>query len=121
MFINEENIVLKAGIEMSLQSKFTNHRIVMTVYVCIDPVHSLEYLTDHAWEGFGKRDACSSLVRAPHSNAIRTDTTWEHSFVVNVALDPAHQMLDVRWSRHLRRSFVIFGILPQVLEPINHI
>lgn len=70
MLVNEENIVLKAGIEMSLQPKFTNHRVVMTVYVCINPVHPLEYLTDHAWEGLGKRNAYSALVKNSPSKYI---------------------------------------------------
>ena len=34
---------------------------------------------------------------------VRTDSAGEHLLVINVALDPGHQMLDVFRGRHLRR------------------
>ena len=45
-----------------------------------------------------------------------TDTAGEHGFIVNVALCPCHQMLNVLRGWHLRRSFEVLGILPEVLE-----
>ena len=45
-----------------------------------------------------------------------TNSAWEHSFIVDVALNPGHQMFNVSWSWHLRGTFVVFGILPEVLE-----
>lgn len=34
---------------------------------------------------------------------VRTDAAWEHLLVINVALNPGHQMLNVFGSRHLGR------------------
>jgi len=57
MLVNEQNVVLEACIEMSLKTKLTNDWIVMAVDVSVDSVHSLEYLSNHAWEGLWERYA----------------------------------------------------------------
>lgn len=54
MLVDEKNILLEAGVEMRLQTKFPDNGIVMTVDVCIDTVHSLEDLADECWERLGK-------------------------------------------------------------------
>lgn len=54
-----------------------------------------------------------SLLR---SETARTYPAWEHLFVVDIALDPTHKMLDVFWSGHLGRLFEVFVILPEVFE-----
>jgi hypothetical protein len=45
-----------------------------------------------------------------------TNSAREDSLVVNVALNPAHQMFDICRSRHLRWAFKVLRILPQVLK-----
>jgi hypothetical protein len=56
VLIYEQNIMLKAGIEMRLEPEFSNNWVVMAVYVGVDTVHALEDLPNHAWEGLGERD-----------------------------------------------------------------
>jgi len=55
MLVDEQNIVLEACIEMSLKTKLTNDWIVMAIDVSVDSVHSLEYLSNHAWERLWER------------------------------------------------------------------
>ena len=53
----------------------------------------------------------------------RTNPAGEHSFVVDIALNPTHQMLNVRRRGHFGRSLVVFRILPEILESkgaLNH-
>ena len=55
-------------------------------------------------------------------NLVRDSLTiraWEDGFVVNVALNPSHQVLDVGWSWHLRWTLEVLRILPQVLELVG--
>lgn len=63
----------------------------------VDTIHALEYLADQTRELLGKRDA---------------NTRWQSRLVVNDALHPGHELLDVGWGRHLGRSFVVLAILP---------
>jgi len=58
MLIDEEDVVLEACVEVSLEAKFANDRVVVAVDVCVDSIHALEYLSDHAREGFWERNAC---------------------------------------------------------------
>ena len=48
MLVDEQDVMLEAGVEMCFESKFANHRIVMAIDVSIDSVHALKYLSDHA-------------------------------------------------------------------------
>lgn len=48
-----------------------------------------------------------------------TDSAREHGFVVNVALHPAHEVLNVFWRRHLGGPFVVFRVLPEVFKSKN--
>lgn len=57
MLVDEKDIVLEASIEMGLETQLTNHWVVMAVDMRIDTVHSLEDLSDHAWEVLGERNA----------------------------------------------------------------
>jgi len=104
MFINEENVVLETGVEVSLKTQLSNNRVMVAVDMSIDTVHSFEDLSNHAWEGFRE---------------LNTYSAGKYSLIVNVALDPAHQMFDISWCGHLRRAFVVLGILPKVLELIG--
>jgi len=57
------------------------------------------------------------VSRTPLSKLFsRTNSAWEYSFVINIALNPAHQMLNVRRCGHFGRSLVVFRILPEILE-----
>jgi len=56
VLVNEENIVFETGVQVGLQTKLANNGVVVAVDVSIDTVHSLEYLPNHAWKGFRKRD-----------------------------------------------------------------
>lgn len=48
-----------------------------------------------------------------------TNLAWKHLFVVNVGLDPRHQLLNVGRRRHLCGLLVVVVILPEVFEPDN--
>lgn len=48
-----------------------------------------------------------------------TGSAGEQLLVVNVALNPGHEMLDVCWGGHFGRSFVVFGVLPEILESFS--
>ena len=48
-----------------------------------------------------------------------TNTAWEDSFVVNVTLNPYHQMLDIGRGWHLGWSFIVLGVLPEVFESVS--
>ena len=50
-----------------------------------------------------------------------TNSAGEDSLIVNIALNPTHQMFDVCWSGHLGWAFVVLGILPQVLKFIRRL
>jgi hypothetical protein len=102
-----------------LQAKLPDDGVVVAVYVSVNTVHALEYLTDQGGERLGERYAYSWSVSVDTVlNATgRTNATRENRLVVNIALDPSHQLLDVCRRRHLGRSFEVLGILPQILEP----
>lgn len=57
VLIDEENVVLEAGVEMSLEPQLANNWVVVAVDVCVHTVHPLEDLSDHAREGFGEWNA----------------------------------------------------------------
>jgi hypothetical protein len=50
VLVDEENVVLEAGVEVSFKTELADDRVVMAVDVGVDTVHSLEDLADHAWE-----------------------------------------------------------------------
>ena len=50
-----------------------------------------------------------------------TDSAGEYGLVVNIALDPAHQMFDVCRCRHLCRALEVLRILPEVFELIRRL
>jgi hypothetical protein len=47
---------------------------------------------------------------------IPTDATGEHLLIVDIALYPSHEVLDVFGSRHLGRPLEVLRVLPEVLE-----
>ena len=56
MLIDEEHIMLEAGVEMRFQAQLDNDGVVVTVDVGIDTVETLEDLADQRGEGFGEGD-----------------------------------------------------------------
>lgn len=48
-----------------------------------------------------------------------TDLVGEVLFVIEEALGPVHQGIDVLWRGELRGSFVLDAVLPQVLESVQ--
>lgn len=76
----------------------------MTVDMGVYSVESFENLTDQDWKGFWKGHAYPAR---------------EHRFVVDITLDPCHQMLDIFRCRHLGRSLEILGVLPEIFEFIS--
>jgi hypothetical protein len=97
MLINEQNIVLEAGIEMRFEAQLNNNRVVVAVDVCVDAVETLK---DISKEG-GKR------LREGNTNPAR-----EHLLVVDVALDPGHEVLDIFRCGHLGGLLVVLSVLP---------
>lgn len=80
-----------------------NDCIMVTVDVGIDPIHAFEELADGGGEVFGKGDP---------------DSTWEGGFIVDVALNPAHEVLNVLWSGHLGGlGEATSRVLPKILKP----
>lgn len=57
VLIDEEDVMLKAGVEMRLEAKLSDYWVVMAVDMGVNSVHSLEDLPNHAGEGFRKLDA----------------------------------------------------------------
>jgi len=57
MLINEQNVVLEACIEVSLEAEFANDWVVVAIDMCVYTIHSLEDLPDHARKGLGKGNA----------------------------------------------------------------
>jgi hypothetical protein len=105
MLVDEQDIVLEAGIQMRLKTQMHNHRVVMAVDVRVDAIQALEYLADSGRKVFGERDA---------------DAGRESGFVVDVGLYPRHEVFDIFWSWHLGGFGVACcGVLPKVLEPIK--
>lgn len=61
MLVDEENIVLEAGVEMWLEAQVDDHRVVVTVNVSIYTVHSFENLANEIGKCLRKRDTWLSL------------------------------------------------------------
>jgi hypothetical protein len=60
MLIDEENIVLEAGIEMRFKPQLDDDGVVVAVDVGVDAVEALEHVADEGWEGLGEGDALGS-------------------------------------------------------------
>jgi hypothetical protein len=102
VLIDEQHVLLKAGVEVWLQTQFPDDGVVVAVDVCIHPVHALEDLPHQRGERLGEGHA---------------DAGRQHRLVVDVALHPAHQLLDVGRGGHLGRSLVVLVVLPEIFEP----
>lgn len=50
MFVNEEHVMLEAGIEMRLEAEVEHDVIVVTVNVRVNTIQAFEHLADQRWE-----------------------------------------------------------------------
>lgn len=57
MLIDEQHVMLEAGIEVRFEAQLDDDGIVVAVDVCIDAVEALEHVADEAGEGFGEGNA----------------------------------------------------------------
>ena len=62
MLINEENVVLEARVQMGLEPKLYNNRVMVTVDMGVHSVESFEDLTDQDWECFREGNTYASGV-----------------------------------------------------------
>jgi hypothetical protein len=124
VLIDEQYILLEAGVEVRFQPQLADDGVVMAVDVGVDTIHALEDLADVRGEGLGEGDACgyqrsvmSVLAISRAVDCALTDTAGQHRLVVNGSLNPSHQLLDIGRCRHLGRFLVVLVVLPEVLEP----
>lgn len=57
MLVDEENVVLEAGVQMRLEAQVDDDWIVVTVDVSVDTVEAFEHLPEEARECFWEGDA----------------------------------------------------------------
>jgi hypothetical protein len=71
-----------------------------------------------AWKFFGKWTPTAGQLEVVcmWRGGGHTDSRGKHSLVVDVALHPGHQMLDVFGRWHLRGPLVLSAVLPEILE-----
>lgn len=124
VLVDEEHVLLEAGVEVRLEPELADHGVVVAVDVGVDAVHALEDLAHEGRERLGEGDAwdrsqsrCALIVGIGVGR--RTNAAREDRLVVNAALDPAHELLDVGRRGHLGWPLVVFRVLPQVLEPAS--
>lgn len=112
--------MLETRVQMRLKSELDDYRIVVTVNVGVYSVESFENLADQDREGFWEGHACHSrLASCEVCHPFKlTYPAGKHGFIVDITLDPCHQMLDILRRRHLGRALEILGVLPEILKPI---
>lgn len=59
VLVNEEHIVLEAGIQMRFQAQLNDDRVMVAVDVRVDTIEALEDLADESREGFWESNACN--------------------------------------------------------------
>lgn len=58
VFIDEQDVVLEAGVQMGLEAQMYDDGVVMAVDMGVDTIQTLEDLAQKAGEGFGEGNAC---------------------------------------------------------------
>lgn len=106
VLIDEQDILLEAGVEVRLEAELTDDGVMVAVDVGVDAVHALEDLADEGREGLGEGHA---------------DAAGHDGLVVDVALDPAHELLDVGRGGHLGRALVVLVVLPEILKLVGRL
>jgi hypothetical protein len=56
VFIDEEHVVLEAGVQVRFESQMDDDRVVMAVDVGVDTVEAFEDLAEEAGESLWERD-----------------------------------------------------------------
>ena len=123
VFVDKQDIVLEACVQMRLQSELHNDRVMMTVDVRVHAIEPLEKLTYQNWKGFWKWNTWISRINAFLRHLVWLDPTYsagKHWLIVYIALHPCHQMLNVFGCWHLCRSFEILGVLPEILKSTRY-
>lgn len=72
MLINEENVVLKARVEMRFQSKLDNDSVVVTVDMSVNAIQPFKELTDQDRKSLWERDALLDFL-ARGSTVVQVD------------------------------------------------
>ena len=106
MLIDEQHVVLEARIQMRLEAQFDDDGIMVAVDVRIHAVQTLEHIPDKGRERLGEG---------------YTNTTRKHLLVVDIRLDPRHEVFDVLRRCHLGGLLVVFAVLPEVLELVGRL
>jgi hypothetical protein len=123
VFIDKQDVVLEAGVQVGLETEMYHNRVVVTVDVCVDSVQTLEDLAEETGEGLGEGDTCrcdqvsDGSQNTPATLGIFTDATGKHLLIVDIALYPTHEVLNVFGGRHLGWPLEVLRVLPKVLEP----
>jgi hypothetical protein len=102
MLVNEQYIMLEACVEMRFKAELNDDGIMVTVDMSVNAVQTFKDITEKRRESLRERN---------------TDSTREHLLVVDVALYPGHEVLNILWCGHLGGLLIVLVILPQVLEP----
>lgn len=69
--------------------------------------------------GNGTPGTISSCISKYAKIDTLTNTAWEYCFVVDVTLNPHHQMFDVGRGWHLGWPFIVLRVLPEVFESVS--
>jgi hypothetical protein len=62
VLIDEEDVMLEAGVEVCFEAKFADNWVVVAIDVGVNTVHSLENLADHGWERLRDWDTYRALA-----------------------------------------------------------
>lgn len=57
MLINEEDVLLEAGVQVGFQAELSDDWVMVAVDVRVDTVHALEDLAHKSWERLGEWNA----------------------------------------------------------------
>lgn len=104
MLVDKQHVLLEARVQVRLQPQLADHRVVVAVDVRVHAVHALEDLLHQRRKVLGERHA---------------DAAGHDGLVVDRALHPRHELLNVRGRGHLGGFLVVVIVLPKVLELVG--
>jgi len=87
----------------------------VTVDMSVNAIQPFEELTDQDGKSLWKWDAWRPSVSSwvlDRGLGKPTYPTRKHGLIINIALDPRHQMFDVFRRGHLRGSLEVLRVLP---------
>lgn len=61
MLVDEQHVLLEAGVEVRLEAKLADYGVMVAVDVGVDAVHALEDLAHESRERLGERHTCPRL------------------------------------------------------------